>query len=516
MKENRKISIFELLANLFNGLFHKKNLIILIGRNGVVFSAFNKHELIESVFFKHNIQEQLSDCKNFLKKYQRYQVIILLDMEQCTLSHETLPILNSILKVNPVEKYIEEHYSKSDIIAYNVYNISTENGETWETSIATMPYIHPLKTLLGFIIRNSIKFHGIYFLSLEFKGIIDCLIDRSNKQISKDHFQIFATITKASDIRIAVKHKNNIMAETTAPYPYEKSDLYVQGTIEQIINDKLLMFKDYINGLQLQVSIFILCDSNLKDLFNTMKIDSHNIAPFSANDISYSSKPSDEKFQDNLILEIFNQYKNFRAFNSKLKSITKLTFLNSIIFKPLILLIIVLAMTLIGLRYQTTKIQNDTLSLNTKYYSLSEEYRKIKKNHPEIINVSNLADLYSYEASLKVKYSTPFSIINDLLTLSHPQIEIIRIKWGQVEDLAISYYKGGVNMNIDLEYSGKLDIENGINILNIYINQIKTIFQDYDVTFLIDHKKIIQLPKKLVIPAHITISSKTQEQENVR
>jgi hypothetical protein len=173
-------------------------------------------------------------------------------------------------------------------------------------------------------------------------------------------------------------------------------------------------------------------------------------------------------------------------------------------------------MTLIGLRYQTTKIQNDTLNLNAKYYSLSEEYRKIKKKHPEIINVSNLADLYSYETSLKVKYSTPFGIIKDLLTLSHPQIEIVRIKWSQVEDLAIiTYPKVGVNMNIDLEYSGKLDIENGINILNTYINQIKTIFQDYDVTFLIDHKKIIQLPKKLVIPANITISSKTQEQEHV-
>jgi hypothetical protein len=148
---------------------------------------------------------------------------------------------------------------------------------------------------------------------------------------------------------------------------------------------------------------------------------------------------------------------------------------------------------------------------------LSEEYRKIKKKHPEIINVSNLADLYSYETSLKVNHSTPFKDIKDLLALSHPQIDIIRIKWKQVEDAVIvAYSKGIVNIDIDLEYNGKLDMASGVSMLDVYINQIKTIFQDYDVACIIDQKKIIQLPKKLIIPAHITISGKNQEQENVR
>jgi hypothetical protein len=504
-----KFTTLESLTNSFNILFCNKNLIIVIGSSGIMLSCFNRCELIDSVFIKNDNLHNFKKCNLFFKKHKNYSVTFLLDSKECSLSHETMPILHSILKINPVEQYINCHYLKSNIIAYNVYNISRKNGETWETAIAQMPYASPLKPLLNLVIKNSLKFNGIYFLTLEFQTIINSMITRSGNDDSKNDLQIFAAITKASDIRIAVCHKNNIMADDITPYPEEKSDLYICGTIEQIINDKILMFKDYVKNLNLKISILIVCDKSLQKIFNSMNINGHKIIALSAADISHVKNPTDNRFQDNLLIELFFRKKSFPASNSQIKSISYLTLVNSIIFKPLVLLMIGLILHTINLKYKISEIQKQTIGLNNKYYLLSEKYRNIKKKYPYITNVNNLADFYNYSSLLKTNYPGPFEAIKDLITVTHPQIMFKKIKWNLITNS--SSITPLQELNIDLEFNGKANITDAVGILTSYSNQIRTIFQDYNTSYMVKQNKAIELHKNLIIPAFIKISNKIQE-----
>ena len=47
-------------------------------------------------------------------------------------------------------------------------------------------------------------------------------------------------------------------------YPKDKSDMYVQGTIEQTITDKLIYYKSFIEKLNLQTCVITLSDKKLK------------------------------------------------------------------------------------------------------------------------------------------------------------------------------------------------------------------------------------------------------------
>ena len=60
---NKNISRLELIVNLFNNLFHKKNLIILVGRNGLNLIALDSNLILDNIFIKYTDE----------KYYQKYR-----------------------------------------------------------------------------------------------------------------------------------------------------------------------------------------------------------------------------------------------------------------------------------------------------------------------------------------------------------------------------------------------------------------------------------------------------------
>ena len=187
------------------------------------------------------------------------QILILFDSKDCQIKHEFMPMLQSIVKSNPVEKFIQDNYKPEDIIAYNIYNVNNDNrhGELWETTIASTTYSYFIEQLLEFIIHNSFKFIGIYFLSLEFESIVGAILKTQNSSDSQNDLQIFVTITEASSIRVATKYKKNILDESTVEFPSEKSDHYIAGTIEQAISDQILKFKADAKSLAMKFASYI-------------------------------------------------------------------------------------------------------------------------------------------------------------------------------------------------------------------------------------------------------------------
>lgn len=514
--QNKNISKLNFIIRIFKSMLSKKNLIVFIGTKGVLLSAFNNNKLQNSIFIEAENQNNLDKYKKFFKLYKKYQIIFLLDTHNSELKHEIIPAFKSILKTNPIDKCINEHYSKEDIITYNIYNINTINDETIETTIALSPYEAPLNKLLDYVIINSFNFKGIYFLSLEFETLINLLIDKSNNHEDQESLQIFVTITKTSQIKIVVKHDKNIIDIITVEYPEGKSDLYLQGAIEQSINDKLIEFKDYIRSLELKVCIIILCNENLKSLFKNIIFSPHKIIIILGEELN--NKVVEEKnFQDNYILALLNQHFHYLAFNNSLKSIMTLSLTNLIVFKPLIALIIGLLLTLAALKYQSLSFQAETTELNTKYYLLSEEYRDIKKKYPSLKNITNLTDLYYFESLINMNFPTPFNDLKKIFSLTHKNIEITNLEW-KLEDKNFSSNDNfKISIIADFIYSSNVNnLLESTDILSGFTNHIKTIFQDYKVTYSRDSENIITLPQKTIIPAKITITGIIGDKKDAR
>src|SRR5690606_21617492 len=120
------------------------------------------------------------------------------------------------------------------------------NGEVWETLIASSPYTDNIRRLIEYVIYNSFRLEGVYFLALEFEHIISALVAEKGFTEYGNHFQIFVTITEASGIRVSTKYKKNILDDTYVQFPADKSDLYILGVIDNVIEDKLIKYKSYI------------------------------------------------------------------------------------------------------------------------------------------------------------------------------------------------------------------------------------------------------------------------------
>lgn len=500
-------------VNLFNNIFHNKNLIILLGKNGLIAVAIKKQKIIEDIFIRYDEEQYYQKHRDFIAKYTNYHLIVLLDTKESKLKHETLPLLAAIIETNPVEKFIAENYQADDIVAYNVYEIKSTNGEVWNTCIAHSPFVTQVKDLLEYIITKSFNYSGTYFLSLEFITIINKLLQTTETDCSND-LQIFTTITKASDIKIVIKHRNNIFLEQIVEYPQDKSDLYIKGTLEQAISDKLLSYKEYVKALNIKVAIIFLVDCELQKLVQEINFPTVTkiILP-SIDKISKHNSQQQNRFQDLTLLEIFNNSNTFLALNKPLKTIAKLTLANNIIFKPALIVIAGMAIALGGLKVKSLIIYSKTTELNNSYYELAEQYRNIKKQHHELSNIDNLLDLYNLDR----KAASPDEYIRKLTSADYQSIKIKKLSWELVDPILINIPESILELNIEVDYNGPIHSTiKGIEILNLYAKYLENNFKNYNVTYTKDPNEIVEVAKQVMIPAHFVIKGKVGASQNAK
>ena len=238
----------------------------------------------------------------------------------------------------------------------------------------------------------------------------------------------------------------------------------------------------------------------------------------SGKDLSSSKEDyTEQEFQDHILIEKFDSFNTHLALNKALKSITQLTLINSVIFKPLLAVMLGLSITLAALKYQTIIIQSDTSKLNKQYYALSEEYRTIQKQQPELANISDLVDLYNLENMIKEKSAIPFTNLKALLSFNSPDIQISNIKWEVDTPKIIGKSPPTLEINVSLFYKGDSKAAiNGVEIINEYVNHIKSTFQDYKVNYKRNTDDIIEIAGKIIIPADITITGSIKGDNNAR
>lgn len=510
-------SKFEFVVNLLNHLFLKKNITIFLGKSGITLFAMKKNQVQDSIFIEYGAEKYHQKYRKFLSGYKSYYVMFLLDHKECELEHEMLPVLSSLIKINPVDKFIAEKYKPEDIVAYNVYEVNHQNGEVLNTCIATTTFAPPLSDLLEYLIKKSFKYSGMYFFSLELGIIIDRILQTTGNSGYLEHLQIFSIITQTSNIRIIVKYKNNIMSEKTIEFPYDKSDMYLVGTMQQAISDKLLFYKQYIKTLDKQPCIIFLVDNALKQLIKDLKFENCQTLALSADDLNLEPHHSSNRFQDSVLIELFNKFANHLASNRPLKSITKLTIINRAAFKPFITIISGMILTLSFLKYQTIKVQSEANDLNQQYYKLAEEYRQVKKRNPHLSNVGDLLEMYNLQNIIARKSSTPFDHYKILTLTQHRGLKINKLSWKLLNPILVNFPQSDLVISIDVSYEGPANSAlEGIEVINGYANHIKSNFQNYHIVFTKDSDNIKDVARRITIPAHFLIKGKVGEDNDDR
>lgn len=506
METEKTQSKWSVVTSFINRFLHNKRLVIFIGKNGVKIIAYNRDQIVNNMFSHCDNEAEIAACQEFLIAYKKFGVLILLDSPECQIKHEFMPMLHSIIKFNPAQKFIDDNYQPENIVAYNVYNIDHTNGEVWETVIASSPYTNITNKFIEFVISESFKLEGVYFLALEFEPIINTIL-MEKKVVDEDHsLQIFVTITQASGIKLATKHKKNILDETTVQFPSDKSDLYILGVMSSAIEDRLIKYKSYIHGLDLKVCLIFFCNKLIGDVILEKLPDLQKYEMVIYTTEAPALPDQSHHFQDHKLLELFMKHKTYLAANKLIKLITKLLTVNSVIFKPLLLILIGIVAVLGMLKYRTILVQKETIELNNKYYLLSEKYRSVKKRHPEVENINNLTDLYSLQKILSIETDTPCELLRKILLLQSEEVKFDNIHWYSENEDISNLAENRKALVIQVEYTDpKKDIKVATGVLSDYINQVKAIFKGYNVTYKIEYDKVTELIKTLTVPATITV-----------
>ncbi|MCC8417561.1 MAG: hypothetical protein LN588_03505 [Rickettsia endosymbiont of Bryobia graminum] len=497
------------ILKFFRYFLYRRNIIILVGDKGTSLYAIINKKIVDSLFIPIENRDHLNLYNDFFQKFKKFYVFLLLNNSECVLRHELIPVLHSIVKTNPVGKFIEEYFPKDNIVGYNIYNINTTPSETWDTLIVSSDYTPYLSKLIDFIVLNSgLQFSGIYFLALELRIIIDKIINKANEGVFSEHFQIFVCILKGSGINLVIKYKNNIITIQRFDYPTDKSDLYIQGMIEQEVSDYLINYKNYIENLNLKVCIIIIADDNFKLLAEHSQFGEHKLICKSFNQILGKTLQDTDKFADSLIIKLFNEQKTHSAYNKNLKTISSLNIFNSLVFKPLNIIIITLIITACIIKVKTLENQHKLTILHSHYSSAEQEYYEVKQRYPYIHKATNLADLYIFESLLQIPISIPFDLLEKFVRGLPDNLFLEGMKWERldIDSTLISpnpYTKTQIFLKFIIDNT---TVEEAMKILKQQIDYSTKTFGNIDTNVIIFHDQIVNLSNRIVIPLSIIIS----------
>jgi hypothetical protein len=473
---------------------------------------------METLFIPYQIRENLELYKEFFSKFKNYSVFLLLNGSECIIHHEVMTTLLSIIKNNHIEKFIEDYFAEDDIISYAVYKINASpSGETWDTLIASTHYTPYLSKLLeNILVSKNHHLGGIYFLSLEFKTIIDKILKNTLNTKFNNYLQIFVCILNSGGIKLVVKHQGNIISAQTFEYPSDKSDLYIQGVIEQEIENCLISSKAYIDDLALDVCLIFIVNHNLKLLLQSSDFGAkhtiHTII-YEDSDVALNGQEiggnyQSSQFADELIVKLFNEQKSFPASNKFLKCISKLNIINRWSFKLLITIIMLLISANSIIKIKTLLNYQKVTSLNDKYFTIEEDYNKLKQKYAYIPNLTNLANLYVFESLLQIPVPTPFELLEKFLISSSSNIYIEEVKWYLLDqDNALLSANQNMQSEILLKFiTYNMSVEDSIKLLEQQIINYNTEFKDMIVQLTILNAQVVNLSDRVVIPAIIVIT----------
>ena len=470
------------LSYIYN---HK--VLIFVGSSGSSIWVYTGPHLVDSIYIEGTEYSQAYET--FLNKYPQHSATIILDGPEVHLHHASIPVAQSLLPANHIDKFISKTFQTDDIVASKVFEITTsDNGEVWHTNIVSTPETPLLKSLVSYVASNLSGLSGIYFFNLNASSIINSL-ERDHKKKINSNLRIFVAITSSSSIRMVVCDKDKVMESVTIPYPVDKSYVYIQGVIEQAVSDQVISLKNYIHHNEERPSLVMLVSKDMESLLTNGKFDVGEIIVFTHH----------EQFADKAISTLLNQHIENKASNEELKHFNRTILLNKLFFKPLWIILVVLAFVFGQIELQIKDNNRSVLELNDKYYRVSEEYRGQRALYPYINGFGSVIDFHDAVMELSAVQDLPFDFMTKFLDNLPDNFTIRKVDWQNIN--------GQSKFKLTAKYTeNSSDKELAFAMLEKSIVELQKLYKDYEIEYTKNTDQTLNQLGRVAIPIILTIS----------
>lgn len=493
---------FSQLLEKYNNIdfsFSEKHILILLGDHGCHISVMHAHQIIDS-FFINGTDYNSTVYSKFLHKYTGYKVFIILDKIDIRIDHSNIPVSQGLIYQNPITHFIKNKFPKESLLSSNVYEISRNEQEIWHTIFASTPITKELQKWLDYIISNGFALQNIYFFNLNIPKLINTILKNAQIEVLTN-LRLFVTITATSSIRIIISDHQNIIENYSFNTPDNKSDTYIQGIIEQVITDSLTLLKNHIHHTQVKPGLIIVVNKNLKALLQQSKFNIEEVVILSEDDFKIKSnrKIDLNNFSDNIILHFLNKNLNYPAKQETINTFNRITKLNKLLSKPWYILIITFALILSITQIKSLIQDNKTSSLNEKFYILSEDYRSLRKEYPEITSLEQIVNFHYALTDVTKEQKLPFDDLEKLFANLNNDFTINKVHWDLgANNKSYITIKGKYKISSPSLEGAKANLEHEISSLKTQILncEIKHKYNTEDIT---THGGVFIIPLKLFI-----------------
>lgn len=418
-KMNPQISLYrKIMHYIYESITHSR-IIFIVGDSGVLLNHYKKNVITDTLFCS---LDELSSNKidDFVAKYGKADTKFIINSKGIKLQHESLPVVGSIGKQDPVQNYCDTHLHQTDLFTYKVHTIIKEDADIWKAAILWMPLNNTLERCLNLVKDNNMDLSGFYLTPTIMQYSAEIIAKENNLDL-KDFIYVTASVSITAGISITLNHGNNILSSIICDYPMDKSIPYIQGILEQNVSDMWLKFKAYIEQNQLRkLNVFILT-GELKDLVSAQTYEVEK-------SIFAVTKLSDQ-FADTVFLDYFTKTQQVSAKSRDLISYYRYLIINKIFFKAAYLVLLVLSLYALNLKKSTLELEYKTNNVYSEYFRATEDLNLIAENFPNITNIAELADFYNAQNNLLKNRQTPFALTENFIQLASDQIVISKIYW---------------------------------------------------------------------------------------
>lgn len=499
---------------------------VYLGKLGASITVFSNNKAVETLFLTHDNVNQIHNIDAFrqlLDKYPGYHSVMLVDLPTLKLRQEFLIAIDTGIKKNPVDRYIRQNFEDNYIISYNVLDIIHTNSEIWKTQIASIKITCIIKTFIDIIIMHpNVSFEGCYLLPLEFPQIIYLILSNQNTRISdsveyvntylsnkamehnhtaialndnvndidKHNYEnkiiLTVSITQASGIIFFLFDHQNVIYHTTVPYCQNKSPEYTYGILKHETHEIISSFNLYILESNKDVIIHYIVDSKIQQLIENEQNNS------SARSIIITNIHN--IYADIVLSRLFMLCTKREAYNKYLYNLNKLSKINSIFLKPILILLLFLTCNLCAMQYKVSVQKN---KLSDKYYQIATIHNKQRMIEHSLIskNVKH-SDIEKYylEYYLQSK-KYPLRLQDIDIIYNNPSVQIKSVKY------SASGQFNSTELRIDLYYiiQQNIDAEELYAQVDGFQKNVTKIFKLYKVEF---HRPMLQ--QNFFIPPNTT------------
>jgi len=450
---------------IYESITHSR-IIFIVGDLGVQLNHYKKNILTDSLFCPIS---ELSTNKldEFVAKYNKSDAKFIINSKEINLQHESLPVVGSIGKQDPVQNYCDTHFHQTDLFTYKVHSVIKEEADIWKAAILWLPINNTLERCLNLVKDNNMDLSGFYFNPIILQYTADIIAKENNIELS-DFVYIAVSVSITAGISITLNHGNNILSCITCDYPMDKSIAYIQGIIEQNVSDAWLKFKSYIEQNKLRkLNVFILT-GELKDLISSQTYEVEK-SIFAKTNLA-------DQYADLVYLDYFTKVHQVSAKSRNLITYYRYLLINKIFFKGAYLLLIILSLYVLFIKKDLFDLDNNTDKVYSEYFKATKALNEIAEKFPNITNVAELADYYNAQNDLAKTHQSPFPITQDFIEIAGERIIINKISW----DLDV---KNEILIaNIDFEtVTSKSDTLNIKSYLDNIIKALKSKNPNFDI-----------------------------------